>query len=114
VPENHFGEEVAARYDDSSGEEFQQAVVERTVDFLAALAGDGAALELAIGTGRIALPLSRRGVRVHGIDLSEAMVARLRGKPGGEAIDVTVGDLATTRSTAAFRSSTSSSTRSAT
>jgi SAM-dependent methyltransferase len=102
VPEDHFGEDVAARYDDSGGEEFQPAVVEQTVDFLAGLAGDGAALELAIGTGRIALPLSRRGVRVHGIDLSEAMVARLGEKPGGEAIDVTVGDIATTRVDGSF------------
>ncbi len=97
MPEDHFGEDVAARYDESSGLEFESAVVERTVDFLAGLAGDGPALEFAIGTGRIALPLARRGVRVHGIDLSEAMVARLREKPGGEAIDVTVGDIAATR-----------------
>ena len=55
------------------------------VDFLAGLAGRGAALELGVGTGRIALPLARRGVRVYGIDLSEAMVARLRAKPGGDA-----------------------------
>jgi len=102
MPENHFGEEVAARYDESSGREFESAVVERTVDFLAGLAGDGAALELAIGTGRIAVPLSQRGVRVHGIDLSEAMVARLREKPGAEAIAVTVGDIATTRVDGSF------------
>jgi SAM-dependent methyltransferase len=102
VPENHFGEDVAARYDDSSGEEFEPAVVGRTVDFLAGLAGGGAALELAIGTGRIALPLSQHGVRVQGIDLSEAMAARLREKPGGEAIDVTVGDIATTRVDGSF------------
>ena len=63
---------------------FEPAVLDPIVDFLAELAGDGAALELGIGTGRIALPLARRGVRVHGIDLSEAMVARLRAKPGGE------------------------------
>src|SRR5256714_11269448 len=73
------------------------AVVEPAADFLAALAGDGAALELGIGTGRIALPLAERGVRVHGIDLSEAMVAQLRAKPGGEEIGVTIGDFATTR-----------------
>jgi SAM-dependent methyltransferase len=69
--------------------------VDPTVDFLVELAGDGAALELGIGTGRIALPLAARGVRVHGIDLSEAMVARLRAKPGAERIDVTIGDFAT-------------------
>src|SRR5256714_6104766 len=95
VPENHFGEAVAARYDEEGGM-FDPAVVEPTVDFLFDLAGDGAALELGIGTGRIALPLARRGIRVHGIDLSEAMVARLRAKPGGEQIGVTIGDFATT------------------
>src|SRR5207245_3371173 len=75
---------------------FDHAVVEPVVDFLADLAGHGAALELGIGTGRIALPLTERGVHVHGIDLSAAMVARLRAKPGGEAIGVTLGDFATT------------------
>ena len=95
--ENHFGERVAERYDESSGDMFDPAVVEPTVDLLAELAGDGAALELGIGTGRIALPLSERGVRVHGIDLSEAMVAKLREKPGAEQIEVTIGDFATTR-----------------
>jgi SAM-dependent methyltransferase len=97
VPEDHFGEHVAARYDESSAEMFDPAVVEPAVDFLAELAGDGDALELGIGTGRIALPLAARGVRVHGIDLSEAMVARLRAKPGGEDIDVAIGDFATTK-----------------
>jgi SAM-dependent methyltransferase len=97
VPENHFGEEAAERYDESSADMFEPAVVEPVVDFLAELAGDGAALELGIGTGRIALPLSRRGVRVHGIDLSEAMVAKLREKPGAEQIEATIGDFATTR-----------------
>ena len=97
MPEDHFGEPVAERYDESAADMFDPAVVDPVVDFLAELAGDGAALELGIGTGRIALPLARRGVRVHGIDLSEAMVARLRAKPGAEEIDVTLGDFATTR-----------------
>ena len=97
MPEDHFGERVAARYDESSAEMFEATAVEPVVDFLAELAGDGAALELGIGTGRIALPLSERGVRVQGIDLSEAMVARLRAKPGGREIGVTIGDFATTR-----------------
>ncbi len=97
MPEDHFGEEVAARYDDPSDEMFQPAAIEPAVDFLADLAGNGAALEFAVGTGRIALPLARRGVRVSGIDLSTAMVERLRAKPGGEEIDVTIGDFATTR-----------------
>jgi SAM-dependent methyltransferase len=87
---------VAARYDETSAWMFDPAVVEPAVGVLASLAGDGAALELGIGTGRIALPLAARGVRVRGIDLSEAMVARLRAKPGGEAIDVAIGDFATT------------------
>jgi SAM-dependent methyltransferase len=97
MPQDHFGEPVAARYDESSADMFDPAVVDPVVDFLADLAGQGAALELGIGTGRIALPLARRGIRVHGIDLSEAMVARLRAKPGAEQIGVTVGDFATTR-----------------
>jgi SAM-dependent methyltransferase len=97
VPEDYFGETVAARYDESSADMFEPALVDPVVDFLVELAGDGAALELGIGTGRIALPLSARGIPVHGIDLSEAMVARLRAKPGAERIGVTIGDFATTR-----------------
>jgi SAM-dependent methyltransferase len=96
MPEDHFGEAVAARYDESSADMFERAVVDPVVDFLADLAGQGAALELGVGTGRIALPLARRGIRVHGIDLSEAMVARLRAKPGAEQVTVTIGDFATT------------------
>jgi hypothetical protein len=97
VPENHFGEAVAARYDELAAGMFDASVVEPAVDFLEQLAGDGRALELGIGTGRIALPLSARGVRVVGIDLSEAMVARLRAKPGAERIEVAIGDFATVR-----------------
>jgi SAM-dependent methyltransferase len=96
MPQDHFGEQVAARYDESSADMFEPAAVDPVVDFLAGLAGQGATLELGIGTGRIALPLARRGIRVHGIDLSEAMVARLRAKPGAEQIGVTIGDFATT------------------
>jgi SAM-dependent methyltransferase len=81
---------------------FDPAVVGPTVDFLEELAGDGAALELGIGTGRIALPLAERGVPVHGIDLSEAMVARLRAKPGAERLRVTIGDFASTRVDGSF------------
>jgi SAM-dependent methyltransferase len=94
MPENHFGERVAARYDTSSADMFDPAVLDPVVDFLVERARNGAALELGIGTGRIALPLAQRGVRVHGIDLSEAMVARLRAKPGSEQIGVTMGDFA--------------------
>jgi len=102
VTEDHFGEEVAARYDEASAAMFAPEVVEPVVDVLADLAGDGAALEFGIGTGRIAIPLAARGVRVHGIDLSEAMLARLRAKPGAANIGVTVGDFATTRVDATF------------
>jgi SAM-dependent methyltransferase len=100
--DGYFDEHVAAGYDDADPEVFGPAVVEATVDFLAGIAGGGRALELGIGTGRIALPLATRGVPVHGIDLSKAMVAKLRAKPGGEAIDVTIGDFATTRVDGAF------------
>jgi SAM-dependent methyltransferase len=92
-----FDQHGAERYDRSTGDEFDPAVIESTVEFLAELAAGGRALELGIGTGRIALPLSQRGVPVHGIDLSEPMVARLRAKPGGDAIGVTIGDFSTTR-----------------
>jgi SAM-dependent methyltransferase len=94
--DGHFGERVAASYDESSADMFEPAVVEPAVDVLAELAGSGRALELGIGTGRIALPLARHGISVHGIEMSRAMVSRLRAKPGGDAIDVTIGDFATT------------------
>jgi ubiquinone/menaquinone biosynthesis C-methylase UbiE len=83
--DGYFGERVAARYDQSS-DIFEPGAVDPAVEVLAELAGDGQALELGIGTGRIALPLADRGVPVHGIDLSRAMVARLRAKPGSQAI----------------------------
>jgi hypothetical protein len=82
---------------------FEPHIVEPAVRFLADLAGDGAALELGIGTGRIALPLNRRGVPVHGIDLSTAMIKRLQAKPGADRIAVTVGDMATTKVEGTFR-----------
>src|ERR687887_2365992 len=94
MPEDYFGEDVARGYDESTSGMFEPAVVEPAVDLLADLAGRGAALELGIGTGRIALPLAQRGIRVHGIDLSAAMVARLRAKPGGDEIGVAIGDFA--------------------
>jgi SAM-dependent methyltransferase len=95
MPENHFGEDVAERYDQSLPGMYDPAVLDPTVDFIAELARGGPALELGIGTGRIAVPLAQRGIRVHGIDLSEAMVARLRTKPGAERIGVTIGDFST-------------------
>ena len=100
--DGYFDERVAARYDESSSEMFAAEQVEPAVDFLAALAEGGRALELGIGTGRIALPLAGRGVVVRGIDLSQAMVARLHEKPGGEEIEVAIGDFATTRVDGAF------------
>jgi SAM-dependent methyltransferase len=93
---DHFGERVAATYDATSASMFQPDVVTTAVDRLVELAGDGAALELGVGTGRIALPLAARGVRVQGIDLSTAMVDRLRAKPGAEDVGLTIGDIATT------------------
>jgi SAM-dependent methyltransferase len=86
-----YGDKIARVYDELYQELFD---VEATVDALAELAGDGPALELAIGTGRIALPLKEKGVEVHGIDISEAMVEKLRAKPGGRDIPVTIGDFA--------------------
>jgi SAM-dependent methyltransferase len=97
VPKNYFDDRIAKGYDAKSADLFEPAVVEPAVSFLADLAGKGAALELGIGTGRLALPLSRRGVHVHGIELSPAMVAELRAKPGSDNIGVTIGDFATTR-----------------
>jgi SAM-dependent methyltransferase len=91
-----FGDAVAARYDETSDAMFDPAVVEPAVDLLAELAAGGRALELGVGTGRIALPLAARGVEVHGIDLSRAMLDRLRAKPGAERIGLTVGDYTTT------------------
>jgi SAM-dependent methyltransferase len=100
--DGYFDERVAARYDEAAAEMFDPAVVDPTVGFLTELAGTGRALELGIGTGRIALPLARRGVPVHGIELSKAMAARLREKPGGDEIGVTIGDFATTTAEGSF------------
>jgi SAM-dependent methyltransferase len=96
VPELYFDERIARSYEAKWPELFEPAVVDPAVNFLDHLAGTGAALELGIGTGRIALPLSRRGHLVHGIELSPAMVAEMRTKPGANEIGVTIGDFATT------------------
>lgn len=96
MPEDYFGEHVAKRFDERYAHKASPAVVDPIVAFLVDLARGGAALELGVGTGRIALPLAERGVRVHGIDLSEAMVARLRAKPGAEQVAVKIGDFAST------------------
>jgi SAM-dependent methyltransferase len=95
--EGFFDERAASGYDERAADMFAAPVVGPVVQMLAELAGEGAALEFGVGTGRIALPLVERGVRVAGIDSSEAMVARLRAKPGAENIDVTIGDFARTR-----------------
>jgi SAM-dependent methyltransferase len=96
LSENFFGEEVAARYDEETAG-FEPEVLGPTVDFLAELAGGGPVLELGIGTGRVAVPLAQRGLRVHGIDLSPEMVEKLKEKPEAAEIEVTIGDFATTR-----------------
>jgi SAM-dependent methyltransferase len=97
VTRNYFDQRIARSYEAKWPELFEPAAIDPVVGFLAALAGAGAALELGVGTGRIAIPLAQRGVPVHGIDLSPDMVAELRARPGSEAVGVTVGDFATTR-----------------
>lgn len=95
--EDHFAGEVAARYDELLGARGSAEAIAATVDVLADLAGPGGrALEMAVGTGRIALPLAERGVAVSGIELSPDMLTQLRSKPGGH-LPVVVGDMATTK-----------------
>jgi SAM-dependent methyltransferase len=96
VTENHFTEQLARNYAALWPHLFEPAAVVPAVDFLAALASGGAALEFGVGTGRLALPLSARGVDVHGIDLSPAMLDELARQPGAAAVGVTLGDIATT------------------
>jgi SAM-dependent methyltransferase len=95
MPESRFDAWVAERYDALWPELFEPTVVEQTVAFLARWAGPGPALEFGIGTGRIAVPLSRHGIRVHGIELSRAMVEQLQIRNPDAAVGVTVGDFAT-------------------
>jgi len=95
-----YGDRIAPVYDDIYGELPHTAA---TVDFVHSLAGDGRVLELGIGTGRIAIPLAQRGVDVHGIDASAAMVERLRAKPGGAEIPVVIGDFADVAAEGRFR-----------
>jgi len=94
--DGHFDESVAATYDDDEARS-DSKLVAPVVDLLAELAGNGRVLEFAIGTGRVALPLAQRAVRVEGIELSRPMVERLRAKEGGTQIPVTIGDMSTTR-----------------
>jgi SAM-dependent methyltransferase len=100
--DGYFGERVAARYDESTADISTPDVLDPMVDFLAGLAGSGRALELGIGTGRVALPLARRGVAVHGIELSEAMADRLRAKPGSGDIGITIGDFSKAKAPGEF------------
>ena len=94
--------DVAEVYDATYSAMFEAAVLDPTVDRLAELAQRGPALEFAAGTGRVTLPLSARGISVHGLELSPHMADQLRAKPGGEAITLTVGDMSTTRVTGTF------------
>ncbi len=98
-----FDEKIAAIYDATTTHMSRADVLDPAVDFLERLADGAAALELGIGTGRVALPLSARGVRVHGIDISEPMLEQLRRKPGAEQIGLTRGDFATARVDGVFR-----------
>jgi SAM-dependent methyltransferase len=102
VPQNIFTGRTAVAYDLASPEMNDPALLDATADFLAAEADGGRALEFGIGTGRIALPLSRRSVEVHGVDISADMIDQLRRKPGNEAITTTVGDFAGTVVPGAF------------
>lgn len=91
----YFGEGIAEHYDDDVSDAFDTAVVETAVDVLVNLSDGGRALEFGVGTGRIALPLAARGVPVHGVDLSPAMIRRLKEKPGADRVSTTIGDFAT-------------------
>ncbi|MGE0000020.1 MAG: methyltransferase domain-containing protein [Ilumatobacteraceae bacterium] len=102
MADGFFDERIAASYDATSAQMFDDAVLGPTVDFLASLADGRRALEFALGTGRVALPLSARGVEVAGIELSTAMVAQLTAKPGAERIAVTIGDMATAQVDGSF------------
>jgi SAM-dependent methyltransferase len=98
-----WGEDIAGVYDTVYADETSPAVLEPMVEELARLSEDGDALELAVGTGRVALALLARGVAVHGIELSPSMVRRLRGKPGADRVPVTVGDMTAVRLPHRFR-----------
>lgn len=98
-----FDEQIAQHYDDDTSSMFHPDVVDPTVDFLKALVGDGAALEFGVGTGRIALPLSAKGVPVHGVDISEPMLNLLQSKPGSDQVTITIGDFAKVQVPGTFR-----------
>jgi SAM-dependent methyltransferase len=100
--DGYFDERVAAAYEEASPELFAPEAVDPAVDFLLERAANGRVLEFGVGTGRIALPLTARGVPVHGIELSKAMVSRLRSKSGSDAVEVSIGDFSTRRVEGAF------------
>jgi SAM-dependent methyltransferase len=102
VREVTFDQRTAASYDEDVAAMFEPDVLDATVDLLAELADGGAALEFAVGTGRVALPLAARGVPVSGLDVSEPMLARLRAKPGADAVTVTRADFTTDRVEGSF------------
>src|SRR5438128_1676416 len=97
MPSVEWGKDIAEVYDSASADMFDPAVLEPLVDTLADLAAGGRALEFAVGTGRVALPLSERGVEVHGIELSPHMAEQLQNKPGAQNVGVTIGDMTSTR-----------------
>lgn len=103
MPSIVWREEVADAYDTVSAQMFDPAVLDPAVDLLAELARGGPALEFAVGTGRVALPLSARGLVVAGIELSPHMAARLRAKPGGGDVYVTIGDMSSTQVPGRYR-----------
>ncbi|HJQ42573.1 MAG TPA: class I SAM-dependent methyltransferase [Jatrophihabitantaceae bacterium] len=103
MAQDHFGADVADSYDDAHADMADEALLASTVTFLAEHAGGGPVLEFAIGTGRVALPLAATGLAVSGLDLSTAMLDRLRAKPGAESIAVTTGDIAHERVPGRFR-----------
>ncbi|MGO9962171.1 MAG: class I SAM-dependent DNA methyltransferase [Acidimicrobiales bacterium] len=98
-----WGADVAEVYDIAHSADFEPAVLGPIVDRLAELARGGAALEFAIGTGRVALALSARGIRVHGLELSPHMAEKLRAKSGADAVAVAIGDMTTARVPGTFK-----------
>jgi SAM-dependent methyltransferase len=98
-----WGPEIAEVYDKTCAAKFAPSVLGPIVDLLAGLARGGPALEFAVGTGRVALPLSARGIAVHGIELSPHMAGQLLGKPGADAVPVTIGDMTSTRVPGTFK-----------
>jgi SAM-dependent methyltransferase len=97
-----WNRDIAEAYDATYSAKFEPSVLDPTVDLLAEVARGGPVLEFAVGTGRVALPLTERGISVHGIELSPHMVDQLRTKPGADAVPIVIGDMATTRVPGSF------------